>query len=394
MAAHDRNAAHERRQVQEISVNVARRLLSVLERGRFAPPALAAEIDSKAHVISAIQHEIDQLMASQPAHLTLDVAVLTHVLGSQQHALALVEYLEAKIADISAATRPPTDQARAHAALLATAREIEQDALRYAALPTPSAGYPRAGPGAPALGPPPNSSAPYSGAPAQRRLPPPSPPPPPPPPGGPQPPRQAGPPPRTKQRPPSGPSPIRPAPDRLAAVRALAAKPGPAAIVAVLAVTGLVGAVWWLLPQADARFVSQASTAIEQGPKLDGRLDAAGADTEQAPSDQAAATGPPMTFNTANAAGAREMEQPYLVVLATRKSTDELQKEFLNYRAAYPALLGSSKARVDRVQGQDRQTWYRLSVIPPQARDDAKALCSNLRSAGLTGCWIKPVPLN
>jgi hypothetical protein len=388
MAAHDRNAAHERRQVQEISVNVARRLLSVLERTRFAPPALAEEISSKAHVISTIQREIDQLMASQPAHLTLDVAVLTHVLGSQQHALALVEYLEARIADISAAARPPTDQARAHAALLATAREIEQDALRYAALPAPAAGYPRAGPGAP-LGSPPNSPAPYSAAPAQRRLPPPGPPP-----GGPQPPRQASPPPKTKQRPPSAPSPIRPAPDRLAAVRALAAKPGPAAIVAVLAVTGLVGAVWLLLPQADARFVSQASTAIEQGPKLDGRLDAAGAPSEDAPSDQAAATGPPMTFDTANAAGAREMEQPYLVVLATRKSTDELQKEFLNYRAAYPALLGSSKARVDRVQGQDRQTWYRLSVIPPQARDDAKALCSNLRSAGLTGCWIKPVPLN
>ncbi|HYD16338.1 MAG TPA: SPOR domain-containing protein, partial [Hyphomicrobium sp.] len=71
-----------------------------------------------------------------------------------------------------------------------------------------------------------------------------------------------------------------------------------------------------------------------------------------------------------------------------------LQKAFMSYRETYPTLLGGSKARVDRIQGQDRQTWYRLSVIPPQARDDAKALCSGLRQAGLTGCWIKPVPLN
>jgi cell division protein FtsN len=165
-------------------------------------------------------------------------------------------------------------------------------------------------------------------------------------------------------------------------------------MLAVLGVMILVGAVWWVLPQPDKRFVSQSSTTIDPGPKLDGRLAAASAGSEVEQAGEPAPTGPPMTFDTVNAANARELEQPYLVVLATRRSTDELQKEFLTYRATYPTLLGSSKARVDRVQGQDRQTWYRLSVIPPQARDDAKALCSNLRAAGLTGCWIKPVPLN
>jgi hypothetical protein len=92
-------------------------------------------------------------------------------------------------------------------------------------------------------------------------------------------------------------------------------------------------------------------------------------------------------------AGAPPMEQPYLVVLATRRTTDELQKAFMAYREAYPDLLGSAKARVDQLQGQDKQTWYRLSVIPPRSRDEAKALCSGLRAAGLSGCWTKQVPL-
>ena len=393
MAAYDRNAAHERQQIQGISANIARRLLSVLEKIRFAPAALASEIDAKAQIVSTIQRDIDQLLASQPAQHTLDIAVLTHVLGSQQHALALVEFLESKVADIGA-VRPPPDQARTHAALLAAAREIEEESLRYALPPATATGYPRPAQSAPP--PSPASFAPQQGQlghyaptpqpgpppPAQRRLPPPGPPP------GPQharPPHQPSQP-AAKPRPPAAAS----ATDRLAAVVALASKPGPAAMLAVLGVMVLIGAVWWVLPQADKRFVSQSSATVDPSPKLDGRL-AAGSESSNDEQGSAAAI-PPMTFNAANAT--REMEQPYLVVLATRRSTDELQKEFLTYRATYPTLLGASKARVDRVQGQDRQTWYRLSVIPPQARDDAKALCSNLRAAGLTGCWIKPVPLN
>ncbi len=73
------------------------------------------------------------------------------------------------------------------------------------------------------------------------------------------------------------------------------------------------------------------------------------------------------------------MEQPYLVVLSTRASTEELQKDFQSFKEAYPDLLTGRRARVDLVQGQDQKTWHRLSLIPPQSQADAKDLCAKLR---------------
>ena len=87
------------------------------------------------------------------------------------------------------------------------------------------------------------------------------------------------------------------------------------------------------------------------------------------------------------------MEQPYLVVLSTRGSPEELLQDLRTFKADYPALLGEAKARVDRVHGLDGKTWHRLSLIPPQSFADAKALCSGLRAAGLSGCWVRPLPL-
>ena len=82
------------------------------------------------------------------------------------------------------------------------------------------------------------------------------------------------------------------------------------------------------------------------------------------------------------------------MVLATRATTAELQKDFQHFNEAYADLLADRKARVDRIQGQDQKTWHRLSLIPPQSQAEAKELCAKLRGAGLTGCWIRRVPLN
>jgi hypothetical protein len=171
------------------------------------------------------------------------------------------------------------------------------------------------------------------------------------------------------------------------AMRSFAQKPAPVALAALTVGAGLVVAVQKFMPTGGEGQQPVAMLSPQPERKTDG-VEPAQNDRPNAPANAARA-------NIENVAITRpDMEQPYLVVLATRRSTEELQQDYRSFKGTYPELLGSAKARVDRVQGQDKQTYYRLSLIPPRAHDDAKALCRSLRSAGLTGCWIKPVPLH
>lgn len=377
MAAFDRDPAHERQQIQEISLAVARRVLKVLERTRFAPPMMAGDIEITARIISGIQREIDQILVAQPSYEPLEFAVLTHILSSQQHALALLEHLEKKIAGL-AAPNPQPDPTRARAELLATSRAIEEDAQRYpqqgfAALRPPAAQLPSPGFAVPEQRPP------------LRQLPPP-------------PQRPA---PATAQSPRPQPQPKKQEkPKRqpinyaawLSDLGASIVNPKNAGKTAASAVViALLIGVLSFMPSRDDRQHRQSDVA--PGQKLDGRLGASEAEATSASlpgsSAEAATIVTPAALSTEQA-----VEQPYLIVLTTRRSTEEIQQDFRSFKANYPDLLGTAKARVDRVQGQDRQTYYRLSLIPPQARDDAKSLCRSLKAAGLTGCWLKPVPLN
>lgn len=385
MAAFDRDAALERQQIQKISLNVARRLLKVLERSRFAP-RVAAEIASSARVISEIQREIDQIVASWPGYEPLDFAVLTHVLGSHQHALGLLELLEQKTAGLGNAPTPQPDHARAHAALLATSRAIEQDAQHYArqgfaALRPPVAQLPP-----PNFPPPPG----IERRPPPRQLPPVA---------NRAPGQEGAPQPRGKPKPqPKAPPRAKLNMAWLRSMRDHLVNPKNAATTAGLTVVlTLVIGILSFMPSSDER-TSHHTASLSPGQKLDGRLgpdDAPSAGASLPGSSAEAATIlSPSAMSSAEPAAPVEQEQPYLVVLTTRQSTEELQQDLRSYKASYPDLLGTAKARVDRVQGQDRQTWYRMSLIPPQSQKDAKSLCSSLKAAGLTGCWIKPVPLH
>ena len=444
MSDYDRDGNVERQQIHEIALNVARRLLKVLEIGRAASPALAADIDATARVISDIQHDVEHVMSMQPFGATLDMSVLTHILGSQQHALGLLEQLEKRTqgygpAAASAQPAPqaypaPQDFSRAENVTwpqsnaqpdgffqpesyaqrenFAQPHGLSQpqsfaDALRFgasqgyaAASPYPTAPVPRQAPrpdsvhrpaqgqNVPQPGMPPRTAMPngappqagpapfYSGPAAQR-------------------PREAGP--RAPQPQQQGQSAPRQHPAAGGQPRAAKAafrmtdfatlgarmsepKFAAAAATLVVVIGSLVGA-FTLLPAPSTGKPSNAAP----GQKLDGRLDSetAAPTMRQTPAQQFAAVTP----------DPNSMEQPYLVVLATRASTDELQKDFQGFNQAYPDLLSGRRARVDLIQGQDQKTWHRLSLIPPQSQADAKDLCAKLKAAGLTGCWIRRVPL-
>jgi hypothetical protein len=142
---------------------------------------------------------------------------------------------------------------------------------------------------------------------------------------------------------------------------------------------------------------TKAATLLAPGTKIEGRL--APSSDEAPPNDEAtpkatAATPPGPDSDEPLGALPPTMEQPYLVVLSTRQTPEELLQDFRSFKEHYPSLLGTAKARVDKVQGQDGQIWHRLSLIPPLAHADAKDLCSGLKAAGLTGCWIKPLPVS
>lgn len=358
MSSFDRDATLERHQIREISLNVARRLHQVLDRNKYIPASVRPEIDASVRVITGIQRDVDQIMSGLPSDEALDFAILTHIMGGQRHALDLLEILEAKLEGGKSAYQ--RDSARVHQALLAVSREIEQDALRYATdapavqhnqmpygyvLPTPA------------------TQAPRNPGPGQRPAP-----------------RNT----QTQGRPPTKKQPGKPQRALFVAnvsdaLRALASKPVPAAAAASAVVVALVVTIMSLRQPASDPAIQEAAVTTTPTENIDNHTTAAVAPSSNA--ETVAITTP-------------DMEQPYLVVLTTRRSTEELQQDYRSYKASYPDLLGTAKARVDRVQGQDKQTWYRLSLIPPQDRDDAKQLCSSLRKAGLSGCWIKPVPLH
>jgi cell division septation protein DedD len=342
MSSFDRDATIERRQIHEISLNVARRLRHVLDRNRYIPAALRPEVESTVRVITGIQRDIDQIMGALPSDEALDFAILTHIMGGQRHALDLLEILEEKLEGGRSSYQ--RDSARVHQALIAVSREIEEDARRYAA-ESVAPPYEEASLG-PARHAPPG---PYGAGTPRRRS-------------------QAA----------MG----RGAGTRSAgALRAFLTKPATVALAALALGAGLVVAIQKLMPpDGGAPPAQQTAAALAPEPTR--------GEDQPTGSTPAPSKAEPVTVT------APAVEQPYLVVLATRRSTEELQQDYRSFKGSYPDLLGSAKARVDRVQGQDKQTWYRLSLIPPQSRDDAKALCSNLRKAGLTGCWIKPVPLH
>lgn len=407
MQAYDRDTELERQQIHEISTNVARRLFAVLERRHTVSPAAAAEIAAGARVVADIQREIDGIMNRLPPGTPLDMPVLTHVLESHNRALSLVEDLEARLSGppqpvrtTHLSQRGPADAERTHAALIATAREIEREAREYEAEelrqvpptrqipathqipatrlvsiePMPAAAarssntpptvaitprmarsIPPAGTGAAPAGP---STAP-AGTGTVRHAPRPSPPP------------------ARTPYPVSNPS-------IFSQLRSLAVSPiGATAAVAGVAIfaASVAGALSFALTSAETG--ERLAAHGDPGRKFDGRL-------SQADAIPTSGSG---TLVVSPPESAVNLTQPYLVVIATRPSTDELEEDFRFFKEKYPTLIGNARGRVDSVQSQDGKTWHRLSLIPPRTQDEAAELCQKLKTAGLTECWIKPLPI-
>jgi len=379
-----RDPAYERQQIHEISINVGRRLLTVLDVSHHVPPLLASELEAGIRLVTDIQGEVANLLTSMPPPQPLDIASFTHIMGRLDQALGLLEFMEGRLALVDLGHRGSPGRPEARHPPRPGERESQPSAdwrgsrlneLLTASLPRTAGGS--AGRGNPRT---------------EQRT-------------------KGGPPARSRETRPSG-SHSALLGARIAAAGGAAqsflARPKVLGTIAILIVLGGFGLAVRPLLESD-RFggVKATATLLTPAEKLDGRLQSAAAPAVMTRTETGAigANGEAGAFHTAAVPPGPDseqpleplpptMEQPYLVVLSTRETTEELLQDFRAFKEQYPSLLGSAKARVDKIEGQDQKIWHRLSLIPPLAHDEAKALCGDLKAAGLTGCWIKPLPVS
>jgi hypothetical protein len=78
----------------------------------------------------------------------------------------------------------------------------------------------------------------------------------------------------------------------------------------------------------------------------------------------------------------------YVAVLSSQKTRMDALKVFADMQQKYGDVLGSKTPDVQEANLGEKGVWYRAVVGPPGSRDAASSLCSQLKSAGYSGCWV------
>ena len=100
------------------------------------------------------------------------------------------------------------------------------------------------------------------------------------------------------------------------------------------------------------------------------------------------ATAPATTASVTGAAAANG----YVAVLSTKRSRIDALTSFADLQQRYGNILGSKVPAVRRADLSARGLgiMYRAVVGPPGSRQAAGQVCSQLKSAGYSGCWVAP----
>lgn len=88
---------------------------------------------------------------------------------------------------------------------------------------------------------------------------------------------------------------------------------------------------------------------------------------------------PPPTANTG--AG-------YVAVLSSQKTRMDALKTFADLQQKYGDALSGRVPDVQEANLGDKGIWYRVVVGPPASRDAANGVCSQLKTAGYSHCWV------
>jgi hypothetical protein len=78
----------------------------------------------------------------------------------------------------------------------------------------------------------------------------------------------------------------------------------------------------------------------------------------------------------------------FVAVLASQKSRMDALKVFADLQQRYGDVLSNKPADVREVNLGERGVFYRAVVGPPGSREAAAQVCTQLRAAGFSGCWV------
>lgn len=80
----------------------------------------------------------------------------------------------------------------------------------------------------------------------------------------------------------------------------------------------------------------------------------------------------------------------FVVQIAARKSEGDARSAFGTLQRKYPNILGSSVSDIQRADLGAKGVWYRLRVGPGKSKENAVALCDQLKAVGQS-CLVKPL---
>lgn len=94
------------------------------------------------------------------------------------------------------------------------------------------------------------------------------------------------------------------------------------------------------------------------------------------------------TDDAAPAAAAPASTSGFVAVLSSRKSHMDALKTFADMQQKYASVLQGRTPDVREANLGEKGVWFRVVVGPPGSRETANGVCSQLKTAGYTGCWI------
>ncbi len=112
----------------------------------------------------------------------------------------------------------------------------------------------------------------------------------------------------------------------------------------------------------------------------------AAAEPSPAPRQQLAAISPqeqPQITEAAGGSGA------FFVQIAARNDQEAAVAAFATLQQKYAPVIGGHAPSVRKVDLGAKGVWYRLLVGPMASKEDADALCEQLKGAGMKSCFSR-----
>jgi hypothetical protein len=78
----------------------------------------------------------------------------------------------------------------------------------------------------------------------------------------------------------------------------------------------------------------------------------------------------------------------FVAVLSSQKSRMDALKAFADLQQKYGDVLAARTPDVQEANLGEKGVWYRAVVGPPGSRDAATGVCTQLKTAGYSGCWV------